>query len=44
MDQIEFLLIGPLVFEIFNLEGAVYGNAVNVRLDLEPERGSYKLG
>jgi hypothetical protein len=44
MDQIEFLLVGPLVFEIFNLKGAVYGNAGVVRLDLEHEREFIQVG
>ena len=34
MDQIEFLLVDPLIFEIFDLEDAVYRNAGIVRPDL----------
>jgi hypothetical protein len=45
MDQVEFLFVGPLVFEIFDLEDTVYRNARVVRPDyFACWRETYKLG
>lgn len=44
MDQVEFLFVGPRIFEIFDLEDAVHRNAGIVRLDLATYEREVQVG